>query len=101
TVKYGSYFSPQIALEHLIDGLLAAKPTAKSNGRAQDAAAAATNGVPAVEATDEITYQGFYDFIPRFIDDHTIIGADASMNYFGSLLLKVPTPGGFIVQSSY
>ena len=51
--------------------------------------------------TDEITYQGFYDFIREYIDKDTIIGADASLNYFGSLLLKVSTPRGFFIQSSY
>ena len=50
---------------------------------------------------EEITYQGFYDAIPQYIDGNTIIGSDASMNYFGSLLLKVPSAGGFIAQSSY
>jgi indolepyruvate decarboxylase len=53
------------------------------------------------EATDPVTYQGFYDFISEYIDRNTIIGSDASMNYFGSLLLKVRVPGGFIAQPSY
>ncbi|WP_220140180.1 thiamine pyrophosphate-dependent enzyme [Kitasatospora acidiphila] len=48
-----------------------------------------------------ITYQGFYNFVQQYIDRDTIVGSDASMNYFGSLLLDVPAPGGFIVQSSY
>lgn len=49
----------------------------------------------------KITYQGFYDLIPDYIDKRTIIGSDASMNYFGALLLKERTQRGFIVQSSY
>jgi indolepyruvate decarboxylase len=54
-----------------------------------------------VSSADVITYQGFYNFIQQYIDENTIVGSDASMNYFGSLLLDVPSAGGFIVQSSY
>jgi indolepyruvate decarboxylase len=97
TVKYGTYFSPQVSLEHLIDGLLAKKVTRKAQNLSQKPGYKASS----VKLTDEITYQGFYDFIPDYIDGNTIIGSDASMNYFGSLLLKVRTPRGFIVQSSY
>jgi indolepyruvate decarboxylase len=96
-VKYGPYFGPQVALGHLIDGLLAKKVTRP----APSLPAAAAYEAPQVEPTDEITYQGFFDFIPEFIERDTIVGTDASMNYFGSLLLKVPTPGGFVAQSSY
>jgi indolepyruvate decarboxylase len=98
TVKYGTYFSPQVSLEHLIDGLLANQITRRAVGQVPIPAAQA----PPVHLPDEqLTYQGFYDVIPRYIDENTIIGSDASMNYFGSLLLKVPEAGGFIAQSSY
>ncbi len=98
TVKYGTSFSPQVALEHLMDGLLARQIPRKSPPRLQPP----SYQVPLVDAAhDEITYQGFYDFIPQYIDKNTIIGSDASMNYFGSLLLKVPLAGGFVAQSSY
>jgi indolepyruvate decarboxylase len=96
-VKYGTYFSPEVSLEHLIDGLLATKFTRKARNLPQKPGSKA----PSVKLTGEITYQGFYDFIQKHIDKMTIIGSDASMNYFGSLLLKVATPGGCIVQSSY
>lgn len=96
TVKYGTYFSPQVSLKDLIDGLLAKKVT-RLGGLPQKPG----YKVPSINLTDEITYQGFYDFIPEYIDHNTIIGSDASLNYFGSLLLKVCTPGGFIAQSSY
>jgi indolepyruvate decarboxylase len=56
---------------------------------------------PRVSLTGEITYQGFYDFIPDYIDANTILGSDASMNYFGSLLLIVTAAKGFFVQSLY
>ncbi|MER5472545.1 hypothetical protein [Streptomyces sp. NPDC002685] len=52
------------------------------------------------QEADVITYQGFYDYIQQYVDRNTIVGADASMNYFGSLLLDVPSPGGFIVAGS-
>jgi indolepyruvate decarboxylase len=97
TIKYGTYFSPQVALEHLIDGLIAKATRRTDSPLPQKSSAEA----PAISMTDKITYQGFYDFIPTYIDANTILGCDASMNYFGSLLLKVPRPGGFVIQSSY
>lgn len=98
SVKHGTYFSPQVALTHLVDGLLANQIAPKALRRPQDPARA----VPVAPAAgDELTYQGFYDAIPKYIDENTIIGSDASMNYFGSLLLKVPAAGGYVVQSSY
>src|SRR5207253_8204819 len=51
--------------------------------------------------TDTITYQGFYNFIAQYIDKKTIIGSDPSMNYFGSLLLRVGATGGYVAQPSY
>lgn len=97
TVKFGTYFSPEVALEHLIDGLLAKGPSRKARSLRPSPPSVA----PGVDLTDEISYQGFYDFVSKYIDGNTIIGSDASMNYFGSLLLKVRIPGGFIAQSSY
>jgi indolepyruvate decarboxylase len=97
TVKYGTYFSPQVSLKDVIDGLLAKKVPRKT----QNLVHRPGSTVPDVRLTDGITYQGFYDFIPAYIDRNTIIGSDASLNYFGSLLLNVPTAGGFIAQSSY
>lgn len=98
TVKHGTFFSAQVSLEHVIDGLLAEQVTRAAPDRPRvpdrEPAAMALDG-------DEITYQGFYDTIPQYIDENTIIGSDASMNYFGSVLLKVPAAGGFIAQSSY
>lgn len=98
TVKYGTYFSPQVSLEHLIDGLLAKQVTYKALNRPQNPVYTTPLDKP---ADDEVTYQGFYDVIPQYIDENTIVGSDASMNYFGSLLLKIPAAGGFIAQSSY
>jgi indolepyruvate decarboxylase len=96
-VKLGTYFGGQVALEHLVDGILAKQITPKmGKPPAQQARSA-----PAPGAGDVITYQGFYNFIQQYIDENTIVGSDASMNYFGSLLLDVPSQGGFIVQSSY
>lgn len=97
-VKFGTYFGGQVALEHLIDGILAAKQVAP-NGR--QLPTRQTRSTPAVAGTEVITYQGFYNYVQRYIDRNTIVGSDASMNYFGSLLLDVPAPSGFIVQSSY
>ncbi|MGQ4374186.1 alpha-keto acid decarboxylase family protein [Streptomyces sp. SAS_267] len=96
-VKFGTYFGGQVALEHLIDGILAEKIAPKERKLPEIPARSA----PAVEKAAVITYQGFYDYIQQYVDRNTIVGADASMNYFGSLLLDVPSPGGFVVQSSY
>ncbi|MEU6578941.1 thiamine pyrophosphate-dependent enzyme [Streptomyces sp. NPDC046805] len=96
-VKLGTFFGGHVALEHLIDGILAEKITPKS----QKLPERPSRSAPAMSASEIITYQGFYEFIQRYVDRHTVISSDASMNYFGSLLLDVPAPGGFIVQSSY
>ncbi|KOV66107.1 alpha-keto acid decarboxylase family protein [Streptomyces sp. MMG1121] len=96
-VKFGTFFGGQVALEHLMDGILAQKVAPKARKLPEKPARSA----PAVGSSDVITYQGFYNFIQPYIDRKTLVGADASMNYFGSLLLDVPRPGGFIAQSSY
>lgn len=95
-VKYGTFFGSQVSLGDLIDRLLAKKVTCKAQNPPQKPGKA-----PPPNLADEITYQGFYDFIPGYIDNNTIVGADASLNYFGSLLLKVPAPRGLVIQSSY
>ncbi|WP_369386444.1 alpha-keto acid decarboxylase family protein [Streptomyces sp. CG1] len=96
-VKFGTYFGGQVALEHLIDGILAEKVAPKVRKLPEKPARSART----VGSSDVITYQGFYNFVQQYIDRKTIVSADASMNYFGSLLLDVPGPGGFVVQSSY
>jgi len=99
TVKFGAYFSAQVALEDLIDGLQAASVKCKPQPLPKKTAVTAFNAKP----SDTITYQGFYDFIQHsnYINKNTIIGADSSLNYFGSLLLKVDAPRSYIIQSSY
>ena len=96
-VKFGTYFGAQVALEHLIDGILAKQVAPKVGSLPKKPARSTAN----VGSADPITYQGFYNFIQQYIDENTIVGSDASMNYFGSLLLDVPGAGGFIAQSSY
>jgi len=99
TVKYGTYFQPQVALEHFIAGL-----TPQLRPQALRRTATGLVGrVPlsVVDSGASITYSGFYDFMPQYIDKDTIVGSDASLNYFGSLLLKVPAAGAFFAQSSY
>lgn len=96
-VKFGTYFGGQVALEHLIDGLLAKEFAPKVRYLPEKYIYEA----PAAGPADEITYQGFYKFIQQYIDENTIVGSDASLSYFGSLLLDVPGAGGFIAQPSY
>lgn len=96
TVKYGVFFRAQVALRHFIDDFMEIEiETAKQT------LLAPTYKTSRVTATDPITYQGFYDFIPQFIDENTILGSDASLNYFGSILLRVAAQRGFVSQSSY
>jgi indolepyruvate decarboxylase len=54
-----------------------------------------------INLDQKLTYQGFYDFIPKYISDKTIIGSDASMNYFGTLLVRVAAARGYFAQPSY
>ena len=97
TVKYGTIFNAEVSLADLVNGLIDKRLTCK----AQSLPAKTARQAPAVNPAGEITYQGFYDFIQQQIDGNTIVGADASLNYFGSLLLEVVARRGFIVQSSY
>ncbi|HET9646602.1 MAG TPA: thiamine pyrophosphate-dependent enzyme [Microlunatus sp.] len=98
TVKFGTYFAAEVSLEHLIDGLRATQITPKAPSQAWTPA----QGSACVDSfDDEITYQGLYDLIPRYVDENTILGSDASMNYFGTLLVRVPAARGYIAQSSY
>ncbi|MBB3457338.1 indolepyruvate decarboxylase [Rhizobium sp. BK313] len=97
TLKYGASFEAQVSLADLVNGLIDKRLTCKT----QSFPAKTAPQAPAVNLADGITYQGFYDFIQHQIDGNTIVGADASLNYFGSILLKVGARRGFIVQSSY
>ncbi|MEN3149149.1 thiamine pyrophosphate-dependent enzyme [Neorhizobium sp. IRAMC:178] len=97
TFKYGAVFNAQISLADLLDGLLEKSLTCAHRDLPQETHPEPAFGNP----TEEISYQGFYDFIRYYIDGNTIVGSDASLNYFGSMLLKIAAPRGFIVQSSY
>ncbi len=84
-------------MEHLINGLLAANipPLAKALPQMP-------SGPTFKDSLDDpITYQGFYEFIPKYITEDILIGSDASMNYFGTLLLKVSAARGYFAQPSY
>lgn len=97
TVKYGTSFWAQVALAHAIDALI-------KSGVSREAAPFPAVTPPATVPPDPaapITYTGFYEFIPRYVDENTIVGSDASLNYFGSLLVRVPTARAFFAQPSY
>lgn len=98
TVRYGTYFMPQVALEHFINNLLEQTITCKTQNTPYK-----QNPAPEKELNAEISYQGFYDFIQNqeYINKDIIVGSDASLNYFGSLLLKVDAPRAYISQPSY
>lgn len=97
TVKAGTYFGAQVSLEHLISGLL------KAGIPPLTRALPLMPGGPVFQGTldDPISYQGFYEFIPKYITDDILVGSDASMNYFGTLLLKVGAARGYFAQASY
>lgn len=98
TIKFGTYFIAQVSLAEFIDGLLDAKVTCKARNLPPKPASPAPKNL-----ADSIDYQGFYEFIAEneYVCEHTIIGSDPSLNYFGSMLLKVGTQRGYIAQSSY
>ncbi|WP_440906204.1 alpha-keto acid decarboxylase family protein [Catenovulum sp. SX2] len=98
TVKYGTYFVPQVSLGQFIDEVNnQAISCATPDCLPTDEAPAALN------PTDAISYQGLYEFIQskQYITDSTLVGSDASLNYFGSILLKVGAPRGFLAQPTY
>jgi indolepyruvate decarboxylase len=97
TVKLGTYFGAQVSLKDFIGGLRAAGTPRRGQALPQMPDDAGSE----VNLDHEITYQGFYDVIPKYITAKTIIGSDASMNYFGTLLLKVEAARGYFAQSSY
>jgi len=98
TVKFGTSFIPQVSLADFVESLLQSQATCASR-LVPARSAPLTKACP----SDTITYQGFYDYIAtnEYICKNTIIGSDASLNYFGSMHLTVLTEGGFVAQSSY
>jgi indolepyruvate decarboxylase len=99
TVKYGTYFQPQVSLDHFIGGLTERRISRPTSARPVPVPGPAA---PASwDLTARITYPGFYDFIARYVDKDTIVGSDASLNYFGAVLLKVPSARAFFAQPSY
>ena len=97
-VKQGSQFWGPVNLPSLIDKL-SEDPVQRSDDPSFEAPFAAP--VPTEATDDPICYQGFYDVLPRWIDKNILISCDASLNYFGCILLKVPAQGGCILQASY
>jgi indolepyruvate decarboxylase len=97
TVKIGTYFGAQVSLQHFIDALRAEGISPRNTALP----GMPVVPVPEINLDDGITYQGFYDFMPKYITDKTIIGSDASMNYFGSMLLRVGAARGYFAQPSY
>ncbi|KZN43620.1 hypothetical protein N474_20375 [Pseudoalteromonas luteoviolacea CPMOR-2] len=98
TVKLGTYFVPQVPLGNFIDEL-----TNQSITCAPPCAIPESTQAQPQSFSGNISYQGFYDFIQskEYIGDNVLIGSDASLNFFGSLLLKVGTPRGFVAQPTY
>ncbi|MFT5998195.1 MAG: indolepyruvate decarboxylase [Neolewinella sp.] len=90
-------FQGQVLLEDIIDGLLEDTPVCQK----YSPAIAPPEKLTKADPNAQVTYQGFYDFIPEYIDENTIIGGGTSLNYFGTMLLKVGSPGGFIAQAAY
>lgn len=97
-VKAGTFFGSQVALEHVIDLLLTSGVKCPAQEAPRRAGGAGAGGT---EVNAPISYEGFYEFIAPYIDRNTIIGSDPSLNYFGTLLLQVTAPRGYIAQPSY
>ncbi len=98
TVKYATDFIPQVPLGSFISRLLEQNISCSFTGDIPK-----PTNIEASQFSGGITYQGFYNFIKekRYIDDNTIVGSDASLNFFGSMLLEVGAPRGFIAQPTY
>lgn len=97
TIKVGTDFYPQVSLDHFIGALRAAGLAPRKEALPEEPQLKALAAKPG----DKVTYQGFYEFIQQYVTDTTIIGSDASLNYFGSLLLKVGAARGYFAQASY
>jgi indolepyruvate decarboxylase len=97
TIKVGIDFYAQISLGHFIGALRAAGLSPRQEPLPETPKSTGYE----VNLDEKISYPGFYQFIPKYITDKTIIGADASLNYFGSLLLKVGAARGYFAQPSY
>jgi len=100
-LKFGTDFIPQVALGDFIEDLL---DTGVSCQDVSTPLIPSDRGeVSYSDLNEKITYQGLYDFIQNedYIKDHMLLGSDASLNYFGSILLKVGAPRSFINQSYY
>lgn len=96
-VKYGTFFGSHVSLTHVIDALVSGGVKCKPQALPQQQAAEA----PQVSPDDKLDYQGFYDAVAKYVDADMILGCDASLNYFGSLLLKVRLQRSYVAQPSY
>lgn len=98
TVRFKTTFMPQVSLGHFVEGLLDTDVTCKVPTTKLEPVETSCPGL-----TESITYQGFYDFIEhqKYINNQMILGSDASLNYFGSLFLKIGAPRGYIAQPAY
>lgn len=98
TVKLIGDFIPQVVLSDFLDEILE-----KNISCDFDNVSLSQAEIPTINLNEEITYQGFYNFIQndKCIDSKTIVGSDSSLNYFGNLSLKINAPRSFIAQPSY
>lgn len=97
-VKYGTFFGAHVALTNVVDALVSRGVKCKPQALPQQHTEAEA---PRVSSDDKLDYQGFYDAVAKYIDGDMILGSDASLNYFGSLLLKVGLQRGYVAQPSY
>ncbi|WP_462172208.1 alpha-keto acid decarboxylase family protein [Pseudoalteromonas xiamenensis] len=98
TVKFGTYFEAQVPLSSFIASLMSQSIQCSTTQRIEPAQV-----TPVEHFSGAISYQGFYDFVQskEFINDNVIVGSDASLNFFGGILLKVGAPRGFVAQPTY
>lgn len=69
---------------------------ARTRAAAEDARPA-----PSTSPDADITYQGFYDLIAEYVEPDTLVMSGVGLDRFGSAMLPVRGPSGFICQAAY
>jgi len=84
---------------NVADGLSSFGGTARA-GRTREAAATARPSM-STDPDARPTYQGFYDLIPEYVGDDTLLMSGVGLDRFGAFSLPVHSPSGFICQAAY
>ena len=84
---------------HVAEGLSSFDGDTRAN-RTREAAATARPSM-SMDPDARPTYQGFYDLIPEYVGDDTLLMNGVGLDRFGAFSLPVHSPLGFICQAAY